>query len=178
MKSSRIVLGCTQVNCLMRENTYNKESMMLGIRRSLRGEAAAMLMRLGETTSIDTLLCTFHSTFGNTETAESILEKCHACKQEPEESVVAYTSRIKEFCSQAVEHGAVIRAQQALLSTVFMKVCIVKVVVERHTCLRDQPFFFRFILYSFGNFSGPINARFINHYQCMVFITLCKVHIH
>ena len=26
-------------------------------------------------------------------------------------------------------------------------------------------------LYAFGNFSGPINARFINHYQCMIFIT-------
>ena len=31
----------------------------------------------------------------------------------------------------------------------------------------------RFILYSFGNFSRPINARFTSHYQCMIFITLC-----
>ena len=38
--------------------------------------------------------------------------------------------------------------------------------------LRLNILVFRFILYSFGKCSRPINARFINHYQCMIFITL------
>ena len=37
--------------------------------------------------------------------------------------------------------------------------------------LRLNILVFRFILYSFGNFSRPINARFTRHYQCMIFRT-------
>jgi len=37
--------------------------------------------------------------------------------------------------------------------------------------LRLNILVFRFILYSFGNFSRPISARFTSHYQCMIFIT-------
>lgn len=108
-----------EVNCLLREKSYSKESLMLGIRRSLRGEAAAMLMRLGETASIDSILDMFHSSFGNTETPESILKRFHACEQELEESVVTYACRVEELFSQAVELGALLRSQQVLLKSVF-----------------------------------------------------------
>ncbi|KAH3876242.1 hypothetical protein DPMN_000079 [Dreissena polymorpha] len=37
-----------EVNCLIKDKTYSHASMLLGIRRSLRGEAADMVMRLGE----------------------------------------------------------------------------------------------------------------------------------
>ena len=59
----------------MRENTYNKEDLLLGIRRSLRDEAAAMLTRLGETATIDSMLDMYHSALGNTQTPEYILKK-------------------------------------------------------------------------------------------------------
>jgi len=64
-----------EVNCLLRENTYNKECLLVGIRRSLRGEAAVMLVRrFDEPATIDSMLDMFHTTFENTETAASILK--------------------------------------------------------------------------------------------------------
>lgn len=92
----------------------------MGIRRSLRGEAASMMMRLGESASLDNILDMFHSTFGNTETAESILREFHGCEQDSEESVVLYAARIEELFSQAVELGALQRSQQVLLKSVFL----------------------------------------------------------
>jgi len=62
-----------EVNCLIKEKMFSKDSLLLGIRRSLRGESAAMAMRLGESASVGDVLDTFHAAFGNTETPESIL---------------------------------------------------------------------------------------------------------
>ena len=108
-----------EVNCVLHEKAYSKESLMLGIRRSLRGEAADMVMRLGESASIEDIMEMFHSTFGNIETSESILKKFHACEQDVEESVVKYATRVEELFSQAVEMGALYRTQQILLKSVF-----------------------------------------------------------
>ena len=91
----------------------------MGIRRSLRGEAAAMLTRLGETATIDSMLDMFHSTFGNTETPESILKRFHGSEQEPDESIVSYAGKVEELFSQAVELHAIQRSQQVLLKSVF-----------------------------------------------------------
>lgn len=83
-----------EVNCLLHESFYSREQILLGIRRSLRGEAADMAMRLGETATVEEILTTFHSAFGNTESAESILKKFHGCVQQKGEPVVKYTSTI------------------------------------------------------------------------------------
>lgn len=108
-----------EVNCLLRERAYSNESMLLGIRRSLRGEAADMVMRLGETAKIGDILETFQSAFGNTETVHTILKKLHACEQQPDESVIKFAARVEEMFSQAVDLGAVNRSQQALLKSIF-----------------------------------------------------------
>lgn len=88
----------------------------------MRGEAADKAMRLEEAAKINDILTTFHSAFGNTETAESILKQFHGCTQQKDESVVAYASRIEELFSQAVELGVLERKQQLILKSVFMKV--------------------------------------------------------
>ena len=79
-----------EVNCLIKEKMYySKDSLLLGIRRSLRGEAAAMAMRLGESASMAKVLDKFHAAFCNTKTPESILNKRaqRALGRSPEEKV-------------------------------------------------------------------------------------------
>ncbi|KAH3748101.1 hypothetical protein DPMN_182538 [Dreissena polymorpha] len=90
--------------------------MLLGIRRSVRGEAADMVMRLGEEAKVEDILELFQSSFGNIETPESTF---HACAQGENEPVVKYASRIEEMFSRAVELGAPARTQQLLLKSVF-----------------------------------------------------------
>jgi len=108
-----------EVNCLIKEKMYSKDSLLLGIRRSLRGEAAAMAMRLGESASVGDVLDTFHAAFGNTETPESILKKFHGCVQEKGEPVVRYAARLEELFSMAIELGALSRSQNMVLKSVF-----------------------------------------------------------
>jgi len=64
-----------EVNCLIIEEMYSKDNLLLGIRRCLRGEAAAVAMRLGESASVADVLDTFHAAFGNTETPEYTLQR-------------------------------------------------------------------------------------------------------
>ena len=108
-----------EVNCLIKADEYTQESILHGIRRSLRGEAADMTMRLGETASVKDILISLHTAFGNTETAESILKRFHGCSQKEGESVSCYASRVEELFSQAVELGALERKQQLILKSVF-----------------------------------------------------------
>ena len=108
-----------EVNCLIKDKTYSHASMLLGIRRSLRGEAADMVMRLGEEAKVEEILELFQSSFGNIESPESTLKKFHACEQGENEPVVKYASRVEEMFSRAVELGALARTQQILLKSVF-----------------------------------------------------------
>ena len=108
-----------EVNCLIKKQMYSKDGLLLGIRRSLRGEAAAMAMRLGECASVGDILDTFNAAFGNTETPESILKKFHGCTQDKGEPVVQYAARLEEYFSMAIELGALTRSQSIVLKTVF-----------------------------------------------------------
>lgn len=78
-----------------------------------------MAMRLGETATVEEILTTFHSAFGNTESAESILKKFHGCVQQKGEPVVKYTSTIGGLFSMAVDLKAIQRQNRFLLKSVF-----------------------------------------------------------
>lgn len=104
-----------EVNCLLKNKEYSGEALLLGVRRSLRGEAAAIAMRLGETATIENILVAFHSVFGNVETKQSLIKKFHGCTQQKGEPVVKYVSRLEELFSQCVEMGALSRTTDLLI---------------------------------------------------------------
>ena len=61
-----------EVMCLSKEG-YSKETIMNAIRRSLKGEPANVMMRLGPGNSIDEILQEFDSIYGNVLSIEDIL---------------------------------------------------------------------------------------------------------
>jgi hypothetical protein len=76
---------------------------LLGIRRALKGNASDVVWRLGTGVTVKQVLDKLESTFGNIDTKESILCKFYSCRQKPTELIAAYTSRLEELFSQAVE---------------------------------------------------------------------------
>ena len=54
-----------EVRCLMNENSCNKDLLLQGVRKSLRGEAGTLCMHLGEKASIEDILHNSNSFYPN-----------------------------------------------------------------------------------------------------------------
>ena len=108
-----------EVTSLLTEHTFNKEQILLGIRRSVKGNAADILRRLGPGGSLDDVIGKFESTFGNIETKESILRKFYSCQQQANENINTYTTRLEEIYSQAVSLEALPKDDMILQRVLF-----------------------------------------------------------
>jgi len=107
-----------EIDALVKDRRYSSEQLMLGVRRSVKGEAANILRRLGTTTNIDEVLDKFKSIYGNIDTSEIILRKLYACEQK-HDTVIGYAAKLEEIFAQACDAGAVDRRQNTLLKSVF-----------------------------------------------------------
>lgn len=68
-----------EVTCLRKEG-YSKETILNAIRRSLKGEPATVMMRLGPVDNIDEILQKFDSIYGNVLGTEDILAEFYSAK--------------------------------------------------------------------------------------------------
>lgn len=95
-----------EVMCLMREG-HSKESILMAIRRSLKGEPANILMRLGSIDIIEEILHKFDSIYGNVMEAEDILAEFYSAKQRDDENCAAWSVRLEDLVTKAVRKGKV-----------------------------------------------------------------------
>lgn len=95
-----------EVMCLMREG-HSKESILMAIRRSLKGEPANILMRLGSVDIIEEILHKFDSIYGNVMEAEDILAEFYSAKQRDDENCAAWSVRLEDLVTKAVRKGKV-----------------------------------------------------------------------
>lgn len=93
-----------EVRCLQQQG--NKESVIWdAVRRSLRGEAAHIAMRLGHSATLDELLSKLKSVFGRVQGSEAIMTELYNATQRPDEDVAAWGCRLEELVSRAMEAG-------------------------------------------------------------------------
>lgn len=76
-------------------------------RRSLRGEAARILLRLGEDVTVKKLLNKFDSVYGDVDAKEVILADFYSAKQNGDEDVARWGCRLEDLLGKAVEKKAV-----------------------------------------------------------------------
>lgn len=88
---------------LLREETYKEDMIMQAIRRSVRGEASRILMRLGTGVDIETILEKFESVYGTVYTEEELLAKFYSAKQGESEDITAWSCRLEDLLSRVVE---------------------------------------------------------------------------
>lgn len=110
-----------EVQCLMEQGQYSEEVILLSLRRSVKGEAANILRRMGVRARLADILRKFKSTFGEVDTKESILKKFYACSQGEAESVVKYAARVEEVFAEAVEMEALKVSDEPLLKNIFFQ---------------------------------------------------------
>lgn len=109
-----------EVQCLKREGVYPDESILHALRRSVKGEAARVLMNLGPTATIKDVLTKFDSVYGSVHLKQSILSSFYSAKQSQHEDTSTFANRIVDLLNKAVQQGSVNKSSSnEMLCSVF-----------------------------------------------------------
>ena len=88
-------------------NKYSESSISLAIRRSLRGEAGAAIMRLGPDAKVADIIQRMDDIFGSIEREESIMEQFYSASQKKDEDSMKWSCRLEELMRRAINKGLV-----------------------------------------------------------------------
>lgn len=110
-----------EVTCLMKEG-HSKEAIMMAIRRSLKGEPANALMRLGSVEIVEEILLKFDSIYGSVLETEDILAEFYSARQKDNEDCATWSVRLEDLINKAIKKGKVSPvAANEMLRTMFYK---------------------------------------------------------
>lgn len=76
-----------EIQCLLNEKVYRHDQILQTIRRSVKGEAANILMRLGPGATIDSIIQKMNSIYDTIDRCQRILGQFYSAQQEENESV-------------------------------------------------------------------------------------------
>ena len=96
-----------EIQCLVSEKVYRDDQILQAIRRSVKGEAANVLMRLGSSASIHTILQKMNSIYDTIDSGQRILGQFYSAEQEDSENVSQWGCRLEHLISKAVIRGEV-----------------------------------------------------------------------
>lgn len=96
-----------EVECLNKDPSQKQSLLLQAIRRSVRGTAADVLLHLGETVSVNTIIDKFNVVFGDVLGSQQIMEKFYSAKQDQKESVATWGCRIEDLLDKAKRSGSV-----------------------------------------------------------------------
>lgn len=89
------------------DKTYSSDVIGSAIKKSLRGEAGRVAMRLGPSASISDLMNKLESVYGTVELREGILAQFYSAKQQSHENVIKWGCRLEDILAKAIEKGLV-----------------------------------------------------------------------
>ncbi|XP_069115984.1 paraneoplastic antigen Ma1 homolog [Argopecten irradians] len=108
-----------EVESLQKEE-FTPEQISAAVRRSLRGEASRIAMRLGSGTAIEDLLQKMESIYGIVDKPESVLAAFYSARQGKEEDVTTWGCRLEDLISKACQtHPFPTMEQNNMLREVF-----------------------------------------------------------
>ena len=99
-----------EVDCLLKEK-YSEEIVAQSMRRSLRGDAGKVAMRLGPEANVSQILDKMESVFGTIERGETIMEQFYSARQEKGEDSMSWSCRLEEIYRKAVIKGVAKREE-------------------------------------------------------------------
>ncbi|XP_071087762.1 zinc finger CCHC domain-containing protein 18-like [Haliotis cracherodii] len=96
-----------EVKCLYQDKLHSEDNIKQAIRRSLKGPAARVLLRLGPHVDGSSILAKMDSVFGDVDATETLLAKFYSAKQTKTESVATWAVRLEDLLGQAIDAGEV-----------------------------------------------------------------------
>ena len=95
-----------EVQCLMKDDV-RATTILQSIRRSLRGNAARVLMRLGTEASIENILHRFDSVYGTVDDNENLLSQFYSASQGGNEDVSEWSCRLEDLLNKVIQNGEI-----------------------------------------------------------------------
>lgn len=96
-----------EIQCLVSEKVYREDQILQAIRRSVKGEAANVLMRLGTSASIDEIIHKMNSIYDTIDSGQRILGQFYSAEQEENETASQWGCRLEQLINKAVLRGEV-----------------------------------------------------------------------
>lgn len=96
-----------EIDCLLADGTHSKGQIMQAARKSLKGEASGIAMRLGPTATIEELLSKLEGAYGTVEMSETLMSQFYSTEQAEDETVTAWSCRLEGILDKARAHGKV-----------------------------------------------------------------------
>ena len=100
-----------EVRGLMTSGKFSEEMILQAMRRSVKGEASRVLMRLGGDVTYEEVMRKFDSVYGVIETKENILANFYSARQREGEDITEWSCRLEDLLSRAVEQQLVKKNQ-------------------------------------------------------------------
>lgn len=98
-KDARFDIWKYEVLSMVKEKTYSLSVISNAARKSLRGEAARVVMRLGEDASLDDIIVKLTAVYGTVESSECLLADFYSACQKEGESVANWACRLEDLLS-------------------------------------------------------------------------------
>lgn len=96
-----------EVQCLLLEAAHPHAVVVHAIRKSLKGEAGKIAMRLGAKAAVTDLLDKLEGVYGTVEQGESLLADFYSAQQKIDEDVVRWSCRLEDLLDKAKRRGHV-----------------------------------------------------------------------
>lgn len=96
-----------EVISLQKEKIHKPEVIQQAIRRSLKGEACRIAMRLGPEASVESLIHKMESVYGSIDYSHDILGSFYSARQEEDEDAVSWGFRLENILDHALEQGQI-----------------------------------------------------------------------
>ena len=96
-----------EVECLVKEGSYSPETIKQAVRKSLRGEAAKVAMRLGTSATVEDLTTKLKGIYGTVDLGETLLGQFCDAQQRPGEDVSSWSCRLEDLFDKVKESGQV-----------------------------------------------------------------------
>lgn len=109
-----------EVQCLLLEAAHPHAVVVHAIRKSLKGEAGKIAMRLGPKAAVTELLDKLEGVYGTVEQGESLLADFYSAQQKVDEDVVRWSCRLEDLLDKAKRRGHVTsKSMNEMLRTKF-----------------------------------------------------------
>ena len=96
-----------EVQCLISEKVHSAKTISEAVRRSLRGEAGKVAMRLGPGASLLKLMEKMDSIYGVVDEQETIMSEFYNAKQHDDEDISTWSCRLEAILDKAISLGKV-----------------------------------------------------------------------
>ena len=96
-----------EVQNLLSDRNLTYDAVNSAARRSLRGDASRVAMRLGPGASLRELFAKLEGIYGQIEAADGLLEKFYSAEQKPSESVVEWGCRLEDLLDKVGTTGKI-----------------------------------------------------------------------